>query len=91
MIAAKDCDDSPDGILIGLPYSQNVDIQAAEKQPAMKSERPKYSPIVFLAMKHITAICEDYIIPVDIICTDTAEATHRCDKKLNDALCWTVP
>ena len=73
MMAARDYDGSPDGILIGLPYSQNIDSQAAEEQPAMKSEGPKYSSVIFLAMKDITSICEDYIIPVNIICADTAE------------------
>ncbi len=76
VLAARGYDGSPDGILIGLPYSQNIDSQAAEEQPAMESERPKYSPVVFLAMKHITAICEDYIFPVDIICTGKARLTQ---------------
>ncbi len=79
-MAARGYDGSPDGILVGLPYSQNIDSQAAEEQPAMESEGPKYSPVVFFAMKHITGICEDYIIPVDIICTNTAELTRRGDK-----------
>ncbi len=79
-MATRDYGGSPDGILIGLPYSQNIDSQAAEEQPAMESEGPKYSAVIFLAMKHITAICEDYIIPVDIIFTDTAELTRRSDK-----------
>ena len=44
-------------------------MEAAEEQASMKSERPKYSPIIFLAVEGITGVCENYIIPVDVICT----------------------
>ena len=57
-----------DNALLRLPYSQHLHTQTTEKQPAMESQRPKDGLVIFLAVKGITRVSKDNIIPIYVVC-----------------------
>jgi hypothetical protein len=51
-----------DNVLSRLPYTNYINPQCLEEDPASKTKRPEYRLVIFQALECIQRVCEDNVI-----------------------------
>jgi len=59
-------------VLRGLPDALHVHVQHLEEQLAVEAQGPEDGLVVLFALEHVLGVLEDDVVPIDVICTETA-------------------